>query len=370
MGKIRRKLKRKNLLLFIICLSMLSFIFLIYVYKSMVLYERSLVDNYIVYLAQEGELSKGSNNLFEISSYEKKNAKINDGISKLFKNDNIKIKKDIKLSKDNIFVYNISYLDNIVSTVTLKKINTYTRMAILSIDEWEVVDIKNNFDKGIYHYNISIPSDYKLYINNNLVKIATDTVSIKGLERLSEHTDIKKNNLYEINNLVYEPNIEIRDESDKAIKYEINNNEIIVSNEFEKIASYDDAKERIKDNFDIMKFAENYSLFMTDDLSGYRHGFGVFEPHLINGTYMYEMMYGWATQVDITLVSTHYFRNPKFSNEMLSNFTFYNDDAFSCEVYLEKNMVVLGKDKVDKMHDELYFVYKDGNYKLVDMKSV
>jgi len=59
-----------------------------------------------------------------------------------------------------------------------------------------------------------------------------------------------------------------------------------------------------------------------------------------------------------------------FTNEEVKNCIIYNENAFSCEVTLEKNMVVSGKDKVDEMNDRLYFVYYNGGYKLVDMKSI
>ena len=50
--------------------------------------------------------------------------------------------------------------------------------------------------------------------------------------------------------------------------------------------------------------------------------------------------------------------------------TVYNENAFNCEVYLEKNMSVNGKDKVDIMHDYLYFIFYENSWKLADMKAV
>ena len=73
---------------------------------------------------------------------------------------------------------------------------------------------------------------------------------------------------------------------------------------------------------------------------------------------------------DITFVSSHRLKNPIFTNEEVKNFIIYNDNAFSCEVYLEKNMIVSGKDKVDIMHDRLYFIYYEDGYKLVNMESI
>ena len=378
MKKLIRKFKRaslyvKSLIIFGVILLILGIVFLGYVWSSMVTYERSLVDNYIKYLAESGRLTdKVDNNLFEVSRYEKKNAKITDGVKKLLQSDDLVIKKNSKESKDNLYVYDLKINDNIISTVTLKNTNSYTQMAILTINEWEVEKLTTNFDKGVFSYEISIPTDYKLYIND--IEVSDEDITkegdVDGLERLTKHIEISKSKTYEINNLVYEPNIEIVDSKNKKVNFKIDGNKINVTKEFKEIKNYDDAKEYIKDNFDILKLAENWSLFLTDDLSGSYHGFNQLTPYLIEDTYMYEMAYGWSHNVDITFVSSHRLKNPVFTNERVENFVIYNDLAFSVEVYLEKNMVVSGKDKVDIMHDRLYFIYYENGYKLVDMKSI
>lgn len=378
MKKLIRKFKRaslyvKSLIIFGVILLILGIVFLGYVWSSMVTYERSLVDNYIKYLAESGRLTdKVDNNLFEVSRYEKKNAKITDGVKKLLQSDDLVIKKNSKESKDNLYVYDLKINDNIISTVTLKNTNSYTQMAILTINEWEVEKLTTNFDKGVFNYEINIPTDYKLYIND--IEVSDEDITkegdVDGLERLTKHIEISKSKTYEINNLVYEPNIEIVDSKNKKVNFKIDGNKINVTKEFKEIKNYDDAKEYIKDNFDILKLAENWSLFLTDDLSGSYHGFNQLTPYLIEDTYMYEMAYGWSHNVDITFVSSHRLKNPVFTNERVENFVIYNDLAFSVEVYLEKNMVVSGKDKVDIMHDRLYFIYYENGYKLVDMKSI
>ena len=369
----RKSLYKKSLILFTILFMVLGSFFLGYVYNSMIIYERNLVDNYIKYLATSGKLTENiDDNLFEVSSYEKKNAKITDGIKKIFKSKDLEIKKNSSLSKDGVFAYDLMINDNIMSTVSLKSVNTYKRMAILTIDEWNITDIDTNFENGIFSYEITIPENYKLYINDKLAN-DDDKINegdIEGLERLTEYIEISKSKTYKINNLVYEPSIKILDNNDKDVQYEVKNGKIVVSNEFKEIETLENAKEYIKEDFDILNLAENYSLFLTNDLGGSLHGFYKLSPYLIKDSYMYQMAYGWATNVDITFVSNHYLKNPVFTNEEVKNFVIYNDSAFSCEVYLEKNMVVRGEDRKDTMHDRLYFIYYDGGYKLVDMKSI
>jgi len=369
----RLSLYKKSLILFSILLIGLGFVFLAYVYNSLVIYERSLVDNYIKYLAESGKLTDNINDdLFEISPYEKDNAQITEGIKGVLKSDDLVIKKNSKECTDKLYVYDLKVDDQIVSKVTLKNVNTYTKMAILSVNEWDVVNVETFFDKGIYSYEINIPSKYHLYINGNEArdKDITKEGDIEELERVTKHVEISKRKTYEINNLVYEPKIKVVDENNKEVKYEKNGHKIEVLDKFKTFKTIDEAKAYLKEDFDVLKLAKNWSLFLTDDLPGTFHGFYELTPYLIKDTYMYEMAYGWSHNVDITFVSYHTLKNPVFTNERVENFTIYNDSAFSVEVYLEKNMVVNGKDKVDIMHDRLYFVYYENGYKLVDMESI
>jgi len=369
----KKSLYGKSLMTFTILLSILGLIFLGYVFNSMVVYERNLVDNYIGYLAESGELTESiSDNLFKVSKYEKKNVKITDGVKELLKSDDLNIKKNSKLSGDGVYAYDLKINNKLISTVSLKSKNSYTQMAILKIDEWEVVDIKTYFDNGLYSYDITVPVDHKVYIND--VELSSDDISyegdVKGLDRLTKHVEISESKTYDIDNLVYDPKIKIVNKDNKEVSYEKYDNKVVVGPKFKEFNTLEEAKGYIKDDFDILELAENWSLFLTDDLKGSYHGFNKLTPYLIEDTYMYQMAYNWSHNVDITFVSNHRLKNPVFTNESIKNFIIYNDNAFSCEVYLEKNMVVLGKDKVDIMHDRLYFVYYDGGYKLVDMESI
>ena len=60
-----------------------------------------------------------------------------------------------------------------------------------------------------------------------------------------------------------------------------------------------------------------------------------------------------------------------FVNTKLSNFKIYSENAFSCEVYLDKNMIIKGGKKLtDTMNERMYFAYYDGSWKLVNMQSI
>ncbi len=364
----RSSLYKKSIILFSTFMIVLIVIFLSYVYNSMVLYERNLVDNYIVYLAKNGKLTEGINdNLFKISQYEKNNAKISDGVKKLYKSDNLKVKKNTKESSEETFAYDLYNGNKLISTVSIKSKNKYKRMAILTIDEWEIVDSKTYFEDGIYSYEITIPSDYKLFIND--IEASNDDIieegDIKGLENVTEYAEISKSKTYKINNLVYEADIKIKDDNNKLVNYENKDNKIIVNKEFKKYATYDDLKKDLNSDFDVLGLAENWSLFLTKDRS-----FNSLLTYFIKDSYMYNRAYQYAHGIDITFVSNHRLKNPTFTNESVTNCIMYNENVFSCEVKLEKNMVVNGNDRVDTMHERMYFVNYNDGYKLVNMESI
>ena len=238
--KLIRKFKRKSfyqksLISFTAILGILGVVFLSYVWSSMVVYERNLVDNYIKYLAESGKLTESiDEDLFEISEYEKKNAKISDGVKKLLKSDDLKISKNSKLSDDKIFAYDLKLNDKLISTVSLKSTNSYTRMAILKVDEWEVVEVTDYFEKGLYNYEITVPVNYKVYINNQ--ELSKDYISsegdIEGLERLTKHIEISKSKTYAVNYLVYNATIKIVDENNKEQDYKLDGNKIVLGANF------------------------------------------------------------------------------------------------------------------------------------------
>ncbi len=85
---------------------------------------------------------------------------------------------------------------------------------------------------------------------------------------------------------------------------------------------------------------------------------------------MYKQAYNWAHSIDITFTSSHTLKNPPFANVRIENFVIYGDSAFSCEVYLEKNMVVKNEAQTDIMHDMLSFIKVDGKWKLMNIKGI
>ncbi|MGN0678159.1 MAG: hypothetical protein ACI4JS_00690 [Oscillospiraceae bacterium] len=120
--------------------------------------------------------------------------------------------------------------------------------------------------------------------------------------------------------------------------------------------------ENITAQIDVMKQAKTWSLFMTDDLEGEKHGLAEVQKMFIKDSDYYNYAYAWATGVDIDFTSDH--TTDGFKNEKISNFTQYNDKCFSCEVYFEKKMTLYSDEKfagyrTDVFNSIMYFVLID-----------
>ena len=74
---------------------------------------------------------------------------------------------------------------------------------------------------------------------------------------------------------------------------------------FIHVETLEEAKEYIDINFDIIKLAHNWHLFLTRDLTGPWYGLGTVTEAMIEGTSVYDLAYNWAHGVDITFTSKH-----------------------------------------------------------------
>ena len=101
---------------------------------------------------------------------------------------------------------------------------------------------------------------------------------------------------------------------------------------------------------------------MTQDLTGANNGYGQLSPYLIKGSYLQDVAWQWATGIDITFTSSHTLKDPPFQVENVSNYVVYSENCFSCDIRLEKKMVLskTGEEVDDVINSTFYFVKYDG----------
>lgn len=373
MSKRKKKMTgyKKSLLIWFLLLLIASEACLIYVSTTLKMYEKGNIEGYMTSLIKNMKTASKVGNINKYLSYNKveskyeKNSSFEEGYKELFNESKLSYKKNDKES-----TYDIYADDTMIASVTLdsKKVR---RLGILSFEEYSIKEIETYSKNGIYNIDVYVNSNYDLYIND--IKVSDDDLlskeEIKEYSEVYNKVDLPYENHYKITNLTKKPKIKVMN----------GNNEVKVTNEksnyygvtYFKTDDKDAAFEKLTNkDYDPLTFAKNWSLFLTADLPGERYGLYTLTPNLVEGTALYKRAYSWATNVDITFTSMHTLDKDTFTNVKMNGFTVYNENAFSVDIYLEKNMTLVnGEKRVDTLNDTFYYAYIDGAYRLITMKS-
>lgn len=373
MSKRKKKMTgyKKSLLIWFLLLLIASEACLIYVSTTLKMYEKGNIEGYMTSLIKDMKTASKVGNINKYLSYNKVESKyekassFEDGYKELFNESKLSYKKNDKES-----TYDIYADDTMIASVTLdsKKVR---RLGILSFEEYSIKEIETYSKNGIYNIDVYVNSNYDLYIND--IKVSDDDLlskeEIKEYSEVYDKVDLPYENHYKITNLTKKPKIKVMN----------GNDEVKVTNEkstyygvtYFKTDDKDAAFEKLTNkDYDPLTFAKNWSLFLTADLPGERYGLYTLTPNLVEGTALYKRAYSWATNVDITFTSMHTLDKDTFTNVKMNGFTVYNENAFSVDIYLEKNMTLVnGEKRVDTLNDTFYYAYIDGAYRLITMKS-
>lgn len=373
MSKRKKKMTgyKKSLLIWFLLLLIASEACLIYVSTTLKMYEKGNIEGYMTSLIKDMKTASKVGNINKYLSYNKveskyeKNSSFEEGYKELFSESKLSYKKNDKES-----TYDIYADDTMIASVTLdsKKVR---RLGILSFEEYSIKEIETYSKNGIYNIDVYVNSNYDLYIND--IKVSDDDLlskeEIKEYSEVYDKVDLPYENHYKITNLTKKPKIKVMN----------GNNEVKVTNEkstyygvsYFKTDDKDAAFSKLTNkDYDPLTFAKNWSLFLTADLPGERYGLYTLTPNLVEGTALYKRAYSWATNVDITFTSMHTLDKNTFTNVKMNGFTVYNENAFSVDIYLEKNMTLVnGEKRVDTLNDTFYYAYIDGAYRLITMKS-
>lgn len=389
--KKQKKSKFKKFLnIYVIILFILMLAFLGYVADSLVKYEKNQTENYIEGIINN--LKKASKNKkiekyidiskIDISEFEKTNVSVNEGFNELLNTNNITYKLNKSSTENEKPIYDIYANDNKILEISLNGAKKENRLGLLTFNSWKTEKIEPKMKTGLYTCNILVPNNCKVYINDKELteEQITEKIQNEGLAQISRYVEIPYIVKYEVNNLLKEPDVKILDSNENKIEYTKKGNTISKKLDFIFAQTEEEAKSYIKGEPDILTVAKDWSLYLTDDLDGRLHGYYNIRKHLIADSEIEKFAYNWATGVDITFVSSHTLLNPTFTNEKISNFEIYNENAFSCEVYLQKNLKLKSGGKIieDKMNERMYFVYayetddkkENAKWKLVNMQSV
>lgn len=386
----KKSIFKKFIIIYVAILTVLMAIFLIYVADSLIKYDKNQIENYMeTTIAELKEVSKNGTigkhvdiSKIKVSEYEKETTSVSEGFYELLTTEELtyKLNENSKDSGDTI--YDIYAGENKILEVHLDGTKKENRLGLLTYNKWKTEKIKETIASGLYTCEILVPSDYSVYVNDKevLKDNIVQKVQNEGLEQISKYVEIPYIVKYEIADLLKKPDVKILDKDGKEIQYKQEGNTISKELDFITAENQEQAQEKLAGEIDVLKIAKDWSLYLTDDLDGRLHGYYNISQYLIDGSNIKQFAHKWATGVDITFVSNHTLLNPTFTNEKVSNFEIYNENAFSCEVYLQKNLKLVSGGKIieDKMNERMYFAYYDETndgkdnptWKLVNMQSV
>ena len=354
----RNKAFKRSLLIYTCVAAVLCIVFLIYIFVTLKVYESNQASTFIkTYIKRlddttlKGYLEENNQSISLLSEYKKQ---IND--------------KDVKVVKKGDNTFKVMLNDRELFNIETKTLKTETKLGMFSYDVREVTSIKPNLERGLVYVDVIVPSNYKVEIDGK-VQESDKKEEYKNLSYMYANDSMPYMVTYEVNNLAKEANIKVTDEYGKDVTLKKNKFTYKLDKNYLTFDTYDDAKKYLSSEVDIWDFAHKWSLFLTKDLQGTSYGYSTIKTYFIEGTDMSKMAYNWAHNVDITFTSKHTLTNPPFTDEKLSNFVVYSKDAFSCEVYLVKHMIVNGKEQLDTMHDYIYFVKDNDVWKVVNIKA-
>lgn len=366
-------------------------VFLGYVADSLIKYEKNQIDNYIEATINNLKKAGKENKLgrymdtskIKVSEFDSNTRKaIDEGFYELLNTQNITYKLNETSTNDQKPIYDIYAGEEKILELTLNGEQKENRLGLLTFNVWKTQNVEPKMENGLYTCNILVPNNLKVLVNGKELaeEHITEKVQNEGLTQISKYVDIPYIVKYEVTELLKKPEVKILDQNGNEVKYTQEGSTISKELEFISVATEEEAKQKINGEIDALKVAKDWSLYLTDDLEGRLHGYYNISKYLIDNSDIEKFAYSWATGVDITFVSSHTLLNPTFTNEELSNFEIYNENAFSCEVYLQKNLKLKsgGKKIEDKMNDRMYFAYYDETddgkdnpeWKLVNMQAV
>ena len=339
---------------------------MIYTYDSLVRYENAQPNSYIQGVVNDlkaggkaAEVRRAQcirqDNIGEYDSIDMLNARFDQGVGR----ESYRVEEGGVAFDTSAPIYTIYADEKPFLTVHLEPANTYGRLGLLSITDWDITHVLlhtdgmpekvgNQVDEGL-SYDVSVPSNAAINVNGKQLAAtsATESAPMPGFEYASQFVDVPVATTYHVAGLVSEPEVSATNFEGAAIPL----NRTATGFAASTLATPNREPEDLP--IDPLKIAESWSLFMTNDLDG---GVSQVTQYLIPGSELYNQATSFANGIDITFVWSHSFTG--FSDESVTNCIMYNDSLFSCDVRCNKNMTLGGgESRTDEFANTMIFAY-------------
>lgn len=255
----------------------------------------------------------------------------------------------------------LQYLDEEISLATY-------RIGLSKEADFRIVDAldtpvafetsANKIEVPLFDCTVTVPVNFKLQINGKDPETEPLTKDNPEYQYIAEYIEVPTLLEYRFEGLAKAPTFTVTDNLLLPTNYLLTKGgELSITDQ----KGTDTLPDSLRAQLDPLAVAKKWSLFMTDDLDGSLNGYYNMREHLIRGSYYDTVAYQWATNIDITFISDHVFRDPAFSKESVTNVVVYSEKCFSCDIYFEKHMTLTrtGKLQDDIFHRRMYFIHMD-----------
>lgn len=237
------------------------------------------------------------------------------------------------------------------------------------------IEYRNGDSIYTYDYTVKIPENYSLTLGGEEMSNC-----ITGIEEnikyqyCAEYTDMPKLVTYEFNDALGEPKVEICNNKKQKIEYTFEDYKLVLNTQ----RGEENVPAQITEQVDVLKIAEMWSKFMSNDLGGSQRGFLTMKEYLVEDSYLYDVAYRWAHGIDITYTAYHRLDDPAFTEEKVSNYVDYGNGLFSCDISFVKHMYLIYEymHVTDVTNSTFYFMYlqdsneEDGRWVIVDIQEI
>ena len=244
--------------------------------------------------------------------------------------------------------------------------NTAAESLTISDGYGNSIDYKNGDQVSTFDLAFTIPDNFEIkWPGKDLSLFETERVVLNKYDDYRLFAEMPGLVKYEIKGLLKVPELEIRDNLGNPVEPEFIGNRFEITEQ----TPLKEVPQEILVDADPVGSVEMWSLFLSNDLKGTRHGFGIIKEYLVPDTYLYKNAEAFAKSIDITFASTH--ETPVFIEEGVSNYVRYSDNLFSCDVYVNKEMNVITnyEKKIvnDKINSTFFFCYYEGKWRIAGL---
>ena len=270
---------------------------------------------------------------------------------------------EMKTTSYDAMTYSIIADDNVIATAKLKADNHKGMFAILTICDWEVEAVEAKSAKGENKVNITMPSDYKAYING--VELGKDEQqgdlkSIEGLDFVAQYTAIPQYVTYKVDGLTKTPVVKILDRSGAEVDLSSFADLSDINIDYYE----SEMPQELKDY--VTQAAKDYSNFFSKDLPGCSTSTAGIDKYFPTGSAYIALAENYRLH-DMWMYSAHH--GTEFVDLTVDDYIVYSDTLFSCTVSFTKKMYLnLNNEERAEYNNQVYYYVKiDGNWLIAAM---